>query len=116
MSCERKSVVVLGGSGSIGRTICQALATAGYDVHFTYGRSIAVAKALVESIKKMGQRASYQQVECVIYGISGTAPSRHRHRQIEDTTVKARILANLPKNYRHCNSRTSVFELLFIST
>lgn len=62
MQAGQKSVVVLGGTGSIGRAICLALAKTGHDIHFTYGQRVDVAKDLVENIEKLGQKASYEKV------------------------------------------------------
>lgn len=51
------AAVVIGGSGGIGRAICEALARAGSDIVFTYRNSEQVAHELRETIEASGRRA-----------------------------------------------------------
>jgi len=48
---------VIGGSGGIGRTTCEALARAGADVAFTYRSNDAVALELQDTISTLGRRS-----------------------------------------------------------
>lgn len=61
MAHDAKTVLVLGGTGSIGQSVCRSLAASGYDIHFTYGRKLEVAKCLAREIEKIGRHASYHQ-------------------------------------------------------
>jgi NAD(P)-dependent dehydrogenase (short-subunit alcohol dehydrogenase family) len=51
------AAIVIGGSGGIGRAICEALARAGSDVVFTYRSNEQVARELSDAIVAMGRRA-----------------------------------------------------------
>lgn len=51
------AAVVIGGSGGIGRAICEALAKGGSDVVFTYRSNEAVAAELCDTIVAKGRRA-----------------------------------------------------------
>jgi NAD(P)-dependent dehydrogenase (short-subunit alcohol dehydrogenase family) len=59
-SCElfpEGAAIVIGGSGGIGRVICQALARAGSDVVFTYRSNEQAAQELSDAIAATGRRA-----------------------------------------------------------
>jgi NAD(P)-dependent dehydrogenase (short-subunit alcohol dehydrogenase family) len=49
--------VIIGGSGGIGRAVCEALARAGSDIVFTYRSNEAVAQELQSLIVSLGRRA-----------------------------------------------------------
>lgn len=50
----RPVVLVTGGTGGVGRTVCQTLAATGYDVAFTYNSNAQKATALTASLEKSG--------------------------------------------------------------
>lgn len=50
------AAIVIGGSGGIGRAVCEALARAGSDVAFTYRSNEKVALELSETIETAGRR------------------------------------------------------------
>ncbi len=54
--------LVVGGSGGVGASICEALAQAGSDVALTYNSNEARARELVEKIQSMGQHAECHQL------------------------------------------------------
>jgi NAD(P)-dependent dehydrogenase (short-subunit alcohol dehydrogenase family) len=51
------AAVIIGGSGGIGRAVCEALARAGSDIVFTYRSNEAVAQELQSLIVSIGRRA-----------------------------------------------------------
>jgi NAD(P)-dependent dehydrogenase (short-subunit alcohol dehydrogenase family) len=51
------AAIVIGGSGGIGRAICEALAQAGSDVAFTYHSNEQAARELSEKIEAAGHRS-----------------------------------------------------------
>jgi 3-oxoacyl-[acyl-carrier protein] reductase len=53
-----KAALVTGASGGIGRAICAALASAGFDVAVHYNNNKEKADEVVEQIKAMGQNAN----------------------------------------------------------
>lgn len=54
--------LVIGGSGGVGASICEALAAAGSDVALTYNSNEARAKEFAEKIKTTGKHAEYHQL------------------------------------------------------
>jgi 3-oxoacyl-[acyl-carrier protein] reductase len=62
MSTESKVAVVTGGSRGIGRAIVERLAGRGFEVHFTYLKDEAAAKALVDHVHGQGGKALASRV------------------------------------------------------
>ena len=58
-----KTVLVTGGTGSIGRAVCRALAREGAAVAFTYHRQEEPARELAAEITAAGRRCHFGQVE-----------------------------------------------------
>lgn len=50
----RPLVLVTGGTGGVGRTVCETLAATGYDVAFTYNSNAPKASDLSASLEKVG--------------------------------------------------------------
>lgn len=57
------AAVVIGGTGGIGRTICERLAEAGSDVAFTWRRNAGTAAEVAAAIEGFGRAADHQAVE-----------------------------------------------------
>jgi len=56
------AAVVLGGSGGVGRAICERLAHYGSDVALTYRGNEKAARETAEVVQKLGRKASIHQV------------------------------------------------------
>lgn len=54
--------LVIGGSGGVGASICEALAQAGSDIALTYNSNESRAQEVVDTIKGIGQEAEYHQL------------------------------------------------------
>lgn len=61
-AANRKTALVSGGTGSIGRAICLKLAREGYDLAFTYHRNRDGAQALAALIEELGRKVVYSSV------------------------------------------------------
>lgn len=55
--------VVVGGTGGIGRTICERLAQAGSNVAFTWRKQADVARKVEEAVRAAGRRAASDTIE-----------------------------------------------------
>lgn len=59
---DRKSVLVAGGTGGIGRAVCTTLAAEGLNVAFTYGRNHDGAAALADELAAAGVGSFFRAV------------------------------------------------------
>jgi len=59
----RGTVLVVGGSGGIGRAVCQAFACAGADVAFTYRSNQQAAREVASAVEAHGRRALALQLD-----------------------------------------------------
>lgn len=57
------TAIVIGGTGGIGRVICQRLAQAGSNVAFTYRSNTAVAKEVEQAVTAAGRKAASRVAE-----------------------------------------------------
>jgi NAD(P)-dependent dehydrogenase (short-subunit alcohol dehydrogenase family) len=62
------AVLVVGGSGGIGRYVCQEFARAGTDVALTYRSNKAVAEETAQAIRALGRKATIHQVDTAAEG------------------------------------------------
>src|SRR5579872_2340037 len=62
------AVLVVGGSGGIGRYVCQEFAKAGTDVALTYRGNQKVAEETADAIRKLGRKASIHKVDTTADG------------------------------------------------
>lgn len=60
---NRRTAVVSGGTGGIGRAICRQLASEGYDIAFSYRADTASAKELVAELTNLGATANGYAVD-----------------------------------------------------
>lgn len=57
------AAVVIGGTGGIGRKICERLAEAGSDVAFTFRTNTETAEQVTEAVRASGRRVSHARAE-----------------------------------------------------
>ena len=62
------AALVVGGSGGIGRYVCQEFAKAGTDVALTYRGNQKVAEETADAIRKLGRKASIHKVDTTAEG------------------------------------------------
>ncbi len=60
---DRRTALITGGSRRVGRAICLRLARGGFDIFFTFNKSVSDAEALVKEINLLGRRADIFQVD-----------------------------------------------------
>lgn len=63
MTAAKGPVLVIGGSGGIGRAICARLAADGHDVAFSYNANKAAADEVAQAIQDCGRRAEAVAVD-----------------------------------------------------
>jgi NAD(P)-dependent dehydrogenase (short-subunit alcohol dehydrogenase family) len=57
------AAIVIGGTGGIGRSICERLSAAGSDVAFTWRRNAETADAVAEVVRKAGRRVDHAALD-----------------------------------------------------
>ncbi|MBI1198664.1 MAG: SDR family oxidoreductase [Phenylobacterium sp.] len=57
------AALVIGGSGGVGRAVCQALVQAGTDVAFTYRKNAAAAAEVTQALEAAGRRVASAALE-----------------------------------------------------
>ncbi|WP_340151253.1 SDR family oxidoreductase [uncultured Sneathiella sp.] len=62
INITNKVAIVTGGTGGIGRAICEILATNGYDIAFTFHHNLEMAEELADIIEATGRKVKYASV------------------------------------------------------
>ena len=82
MDLHGKIALVTGGSGDIGRAICDALAAAGADIALTYVGNVEAAQASLARVTAAGRRAVAihldQRPNCGLHSVAATSWSTTR--------------------------------------
>lgn len=65
---NQETVIVFGGSGGLGASICKVLASTGRDVAFTYQQNKEKAEQLAEQLNESGAKAKAFQLDTRDYG------------------------------------------------
>ncbi len=90
MSESQKVALITGGAKRVGRAIAQTLASAGYDIVFTYRTSESAANELVASLRSMGRRSLAIQAD-----LADPEPAADLiHREVRHTFGRLDILVN----------------------
>jgi NAD(P)-dependent dehydrogenase (short-subunit alcohol dehydrogenase family) len=98
---DGQTVVVIGGTGALGGTLCEGLAQAGAHV-VVAGRNAERGNERVAAIKKLGGSASFGEVD---------ATSRASIQALLDATIKERSRVDALVNCAGVNSPTPLLEI-----
>jgi NAD(P)-dependent dehydrogenase (short-subunit alcohol dehydrogenase family) len=98
---DGQTVVVIGGTGALGGTLCEGLAQAGAHV-VVAGRNAERGNERVAAIKKLGGSASFGEVD---------ATSRASFQALLDATIKERSRVDALVNCAGVNSPTPLLEI-----